>query len=272
MADVEEKKGAVGGRSPAYPFIPLDKALARAEALRKAIGSKADTRVISAMGHWGYGEKSSGGIQTAAALKHFGLIDDSGSGKERRIKLSELALRILLDQRPDSQERKQLVQRAALLPKMHQELWERWGRDLPVDAELRHYLLLDRGFNENGAEDLIKEYKATISYAGLLDSDSVPPNQEDISAMDAAPEPKRPPLMGKDFVEMFTPRQPPPAMMFAGGGDAVPISDNQIKVTMDGDRLQVVANVDAKGARKLLKAIQANLALLSDDDDEEAAN
>jgi hypothetical protein len=53
---------------------------------------------------------------------------------------------------------------------MHQELWERWGRDLPVDAELRHYLLLDRNFNENGAEDLIKEYKATISYAGLLAS------------------------------------------------------------------------------------------------------
>lgn len=35
--------------------------------------------------------------------------------------------------------------------------------------------------------------------------------------------------------------------------------ENQIKVTMDRDRLQIAANVDAKGARNLLKAIQANL-------------
>ena len=258
MAEVEEKKGAVGGRSPAYPFIPLDKALARAEALRKAIGNKADTRVVSAMGHWGYGEKSSGGIQTAAALKHFGLIDDSGSGRDRRLKLSELALRILLDQRPDSVERKQLIQRSALLPKMHQELWERWGRDLPVDAELRHYLLLDRGFNENGAEDFIREYKATISYAGLLDFDGVPLNQEDISVVEPAPETKKPAsYQGVDIAGFFKTTRPREA----------PKVENQIKITMDGDRLQIAANVDAKGAQKLLKAIQANLALLGDDDD-----
>ncbi|WP_283814532.1 hypothetical protein [Bradyrhizobium australiense] len=40
---------------------------------------------------------------------------------------------------------------------------------------------------------------------------------------------------------------------------------------MDGDRLQAIANVDAKGARKLLKAILANLDLPGDDE-EEAAN
>ncbi|WP_271570463.1 hypothetical protein [Bradyrhizobium sp. CCBAU 11386] len=37
-------------------------------------------------------------------------------------------------------------------------------------------------------------------------------------------------------------------------------------MTMDGDRLQVIANVDAKGAQKLLKAIRANLELLGDDE------
>jgi hypothetical protein len=260
MAEVEDKK-AVAGRSAAYPFIPLDKALARAEVLRKAVG-KNDTRVVSAMSHWGYGEKSSGGIQTAAALKQFGLVEDSGAGKDRRLKLTDLAMRILLDQRPDSQDRKQLVQRAALLPKMHQELWERWGRDLPVNAELRHYLLLDRNFNENGADDLIKEYRVTISYAGLLDSDSIPPNSEDISMVAANPNRPHPGSADRliDAV-LGTGRVPsplPPTPVNPGG--------NQIKVTMDGDRLQIVANVDAKGAQKLLKAIQANLALLGDDE------
>jgi hypothetical protein len=33
--------------------------------------------------------------------------------------------------------------------------------------------------------------------------------------------------------------------------------ENAIKVTMDGSRLQIVANVDAQGADKLIKAIEA---------------
>ena len=40
---------------------------------------------------------------------------------------------------------------------------------------------------------------------------------------------------------------------------------------MDGDRLQVLANVDAEGARELLKAIQTSLALLEDENDVEVA-
>lgn len=44
--------------------------------------------------------------------------------------------------------------------------------------------------------------------------------------------------------------------------------DNAMKVTIDGDRLQVTANVDLKGARRLLKALKANMALLEDDDED----
>src|SRR5690606_17547047 len=125
MTETPERRASTG-RSPAYPFIALDKAVARADALRRAVG-KNDTRVVSAVHHWGYGPKSSGGIQTVAALKHFGLLEDSGSGQDRRVKLTDLANRILLDQRPNSIERQELIKRAALNPKMHQELWERWG-------------------------------------------------------------------------------------------------------------------------------------------------
>jgi hypothetical protein len=49
------------------------------------------------------------------------------------------------------------------------------------------------------------------------------------------------------------------------------LAENDIKVMLDGDRLRVPAYVDAKGAKRLLKALKANMALL-DDDDEEAAN
>ena len=41
-------------------------------------------------------------------------------------------------------------------------------------------------------------------------------------------------------------------------------------MTLDGDRLRVSAYVDIKGAKRLLKALNANMELLEDDD--EAAN
>jgi hypothetical protein len=40
---------------------------------------------------------------------------------------------------------------------------------------------------------------------------------------------------------------------------------------LDGDRLRVSAYVDLAGAKRLLKALKANMALL-EDEDEEAAN
>ncbi|MBR1237901.1 hypothetical protein JQ605_10150 [Bradyrhizobium sp. AUGA SZCCT0042] len=38
------------------------------------------------------------------------------------------------------------------------------------------------------------------------------------------------------------------------------------------NRLRVQAYVDAKGAKRLLKALKANIAILDDDEDEEAIN
>lgn len=54
------------------------------------------------------------------------------------------------------------------------------------------------------------------------------------------------------FAPMFNPKKPPTP--------APP--ENTIKVTMDGPRLQIIANVDAQGADKLIKAIEAYKALL----------
>ena len=49
------------------------------------------------------------------------------------------------------------------------------------------------------------------------------------------------------------------------------LAENDIKVMLDGDRLRVPAYVDIRGAKRLLKALKANMALL-EDDDEEATN
>src|SRR5437899_1309957 len=117
-------------RSPAYPYVNLESALSRARAFYAAEQRNSAPLKIAAK-HWNYEEKSSGAAQTAAALISFGLMQDEGTGDKRRLKLTHNALRILLDERAESDERAKLVKDAALAPKIHQELWRRWGPNLP---------------------------------------------------------------------------------------------------------------------------------------------
>src|SRR5688572_16075116 len=90
-------------RSPAYPFVGLGKAVERAKALYAA--EKRHAAPLNAVvTHWGYGGKSSGGLQTVSALKQFGFLVDTGSGDDRKVQLTDLAFKILLDEVPNSVE------------------------------------------------------------------------------------------------------------------------------------------------------------------------
>src|SRR5690606_39686636 len=54
-----------------------------------------------------------------------GLLEDSGTGKDRKIKLSDLARRIIRDKREGSAERVKAIREAALSPSIYAKLWER---------------------------------------------------------------------------------------------------------------------------------------------------
>lgn len=149
-------------RSPSFPFIGLREALDRARAFYEAEQRNA-ARPETAAAHWGYSPKSSGGKQTIAALRAFGLLDG-----DVLVKLSGRALRILLDEREGSEERLRLVQQAALMPPVHALLWERYRAELPSSKTLRLSLILDEGFNENSVDDFLSEYRETLEYARLL--------------------------------------------------------------------------------------------------------
>ena len=153
-------------RSPAYPYIALPNALEKAAVLWQVEGRHA-AAVNVAMQHWGYKEDSSTGYSCVAALKKFGLVDHEGMGDTRQVKLSDLALTILLDKDPDSDERRGALRAAALGPRIHTELWERYGTELPSDQSLKRYLVLERGFNEASVDELLDEYKQTMTFAGL---------------------------------------------------------------------------------------------------------
>ncbi len=159
-----QKRGRT--RSPAYPYIALPNALEKAAVLWQVEGRHA-AAVNVAMQHWGYKEDSSTGYSCVAALKKFGLVDHEGMGDTRQVKLSDLALTILLDKDPDSDERRDALRSAALGPRIHAELWERYGTELPSDQSLKRYLVLERAFNEASVDEFLDEYKQTMTFAGL---------------------------------------------------------------------------------------------------------
>jgi hypothetical protein len=160
-------------RSPAYPYINLETAIARAQAFYD-IEIRSAVPITLAAKDWGYEAKSSAAMQTAAALMSFGLMSDEGTGDKRKVRLTQNALKILLDKRPDSIERAALIKQAALAPKIHQQIWEKLGGGVS-DGALRHSLIFEWNppFNENSVDGFIREFRDTIAFAKLAESDKV---------------------------------------------------------------------------------------------------
>ena len=242
------------GRSPAYPFIPLERAIARASQLWRIAG-RSDLDVASARQHWGYGPSSSGGIQTEAALKQFGLLEVSGRGNKRRLKLSELAVRLVGDGGLDVSERRVLTERAALNPRIHRELWDRWRDVLPA-PEVRRYLTKDHDppFNEKGVDALIAEYQKTILYMGLVGPGFGPQQTFKGDPARGGSGGARPEasLRSSGYTEKES-LQNTPSM-----------EENEIKVILEHSHLRVSAFVDREGLKKLMKILEANRPFLED--------
>jgi hypothetical protein len=153
-------------RSPAYPAINLETAIMRSRQLHEKERHYA-TPVTTIAKLWGYKSLNGPAAQTIAALKKYGLMEDEGSGEQRRAKVTELALNII--GHPDPGLRQASVREAALRPAINRELWTEYGNELPSDSSLRWYLIHDRGFTETGASEFLPVYRATIAFARLAD-------------------------------------------------------------------------------------------------------
>lgn len=164
-------------RSPQFPFIPLEKAVARAREFSDGGFTRHPARVANAAGAWGFKAKSSGGLQTVAALKGYGLLDEIGSGDERRVQLTDLARRIITAKQESI--RNKAIAEAALKPKAIAERWSEWGADRPPDAECLDTLTLEKGFTEDSAKRFLKVYDDTIRLAKLSASDKMSESESD---------------------------------------------------------------------------------------------
>lgn len=159
-------------RSPAWPFIPLSKAVERAREFYK-VHRERSAAASAANVAWGMGSKSGAGFQTAATIKQYGLLKEAERGS---VQLTDLALRIVQDPRAISAERDAAYREAAIKPPIFADLWQKWDADIPDDASVEYYLVREKGFSEDVAKKLLANYKASLSLAKVLESDSVADN------------------------------------------------------------------------------------------------
>jgi hypothetical protein len=209
MAEAKE----TGGNR--FPFINLEKAVGRAQELFNADERGREMSVAGAFTIWDYSEKSSGGFQTIAALKAYGLITTTGTGK---IGLSESALRYFRHE--DEGEKKKLLSKFALTPPLIATLWKSWHATPPADTLARSHLKADRHLNDQAARTLLTIYKDNIAFADIKGDDIVdaPNEEEDGGSQDDAAQ--------RANANQQRSHRPPP-----------PPSHNQTEKVMAGERI-----------------------------------
>ncbi len=168
-------KGQTKPRSPSYPGINLSDAIARASQMwNRDRRNEASEDTI--LGHWGYKPKSGFGLVILAALKAFGLLETTKTGA---LKLTDLAVGIIVDTREDSLDRKAAIQVAAKKPAMHQIMWAKYGKELPSDPNIMFFLEKEKQFTTAGAKQFIAQYKATLGFSHLLEHNYLSDSTED---------------------------------------------------------------------------------------------
>jgi hypothetical protein len=159
-------------RSPSFPVVNLKTAIERLvdfEAYYKRSAARPE-KVGEA---WKINTKAYAD-RIAAALRYFGLLEYQGTGKDRTIAVSDEGRKYLRAQQEETKQ--EVIKAAALRPKQMAECWTRWSNDRPADPACIDDLVQNHGFSVAGARDFLKVYDATISYAGLTNSDKIDPN------------------------------------------------------------------------------------------------
>ncbi|MGZ4688168.1 MAG: hypothetical protein ACXVJW_03995 [Acidimicrobiia bacterium] len=156
------------GRSPSFPGLSLKVAVQRAQTAYEQLRTHpSPLGTFTAV--WGYKSPTTGPATVAlAALRKYGLLKYEGEKGGRTARLTDLAVEILV--KPDN---KAAIQKAALLPPIHKEMWDRFGSDLPPESALRYEFEAQRGFTDSGFRDFLKEYRETVAFAELASSASV---------------------------------------------------------------------------------------------------
>ncbi len=150
-------------RSPNYPNIGLPQAIQSTQALWDREG-RTPVDSETAVRAWGYSSLSGPARSRIAALRQYGLLEETEDG----IRVSGLGLEII--QHPEgSEERRAAIAGAALAPDLFRELSKTHLR--ASDDALKAYLVTKRQFTDDGAKQFIRAFRETMDLVKLEESD-----------------------------------------------------------------------------------------------------
>lgn len=264
-------------RGVSYPFMSLGEAL---EAARKFYQAERKTAapVKSAIAHFGYAETSSGGRQMVSALLQFGLLEDEGRSEDRHVRLTPRALTILLSE-DDAPERRAALAECIVSPKIYREIFAKWPDDLPSDQTISFFLQREKNFNPKAIESFIKDLRASLAFVGVEHprelNDPVPDNVIVVSqrehnslVRDAGSPPFDQGQRGLPTTQHAVDHIRPLSMQVGLGPDE--------KEWMRGSlgkgseyRLLITGPIASKQIARLIKLLEAQKAVLEDDDDDD---
>lgn len=164
--------GSKRERSPNFPYLGLGAAIELTKTLYEA-AKNSEVRVVDIAEPWGLSPKSGSLGRYASAASQYGLIDASGSGEKRRIRISTTGRRIIEDNRPGVRE--DLCREAALKPAIIREVFRgsdrisAWGHDRPIDTMAESALIFDLSFTSDAAKRFLSVFDETISYVPKIE-------------------------------------------------------------------------------------------------------
>lgn len=255
---------------PRYPFIPLRRALERARELWNKAGDH-PIMVLDALQLWKYSPKASGGTQTVAALKYYGLLEEAGArGTHRRLKLTDAARRYFLDERPEKHA--EAHKTFALQPRAMRLLWELWRDRPPADQIARSALKVDYGYGETAARELLAIYADNLAFANLSTSDRISSESAAIESLEGAFADLELGHEG-DPVPMAYRSEPvahrPMAASVAPPRAPLPPPDHpsgeSFQILVYDERIRVTADVSLAEAKRLVKRLERRIALIEEE-------
>ncbi len=146
-------------RSPRYPSVDLGTAIEMVRHLYDREGRTAVPGEVAAKA-WGYKVLSGPVRSRIGALKSYGLVTGEGS----RFKVTDRALTLIL-MSADTSEYRLALREAATAPAIFDELSAKYAES--SNDAVRHHLVVDKKFTDDGARRLIETYRATMAVAGL---------------------------------------------------------------------------------------------------------
>jgi hypothetical protein len=167
-------------RSPNYPSVSLKTAIDKMTPWFKADGIVASPR-DAVIRHMGFDKFTGDAGRLLSAMRSFGLVTEV----DGRFKLTQRGTDILARPADDSKH-KQALREAVTGPQIYKELLKEYPNGQVSDTTIHSELVASKGFNPKSVKAFVKDFRATLNYAGITPSTVIDSSQADETAYDEA--------------------------------------------------------------------------------------